>query len=63
MTAAKKLLTMETLEDNLSKGKANAPVPSWQKSILDKRERLIKQGKAQFSPWQAARKRLSEKMS
>ncbi len=62
MTLAEKLQTMEALWDDLCRREADVPVPAWQKSILDERERLVEQGKARFSSWEAARKRLSKKM-
>ena len=62
MTVAEKLQTMELLWDDLCRREGEVPVPAWQKSILDERERLIEQGKARFSHWEAARKRLSKKM-
>lgn len=62
MTLMEKLQTMEALWETLSRQEADVPVPSWQKSILDERERLIEQGQARFSKWEAARKRLSKKM-
>jgi hypothetical protein len=62
MTLAEKLQTMETLWNDLCRKDANIQVPSWQKEILDERERLVEQGKARFSRWEAARKRLSKKM-
>jgi Putative addiction module component len=61
MTLAEKLQTMETLWDDLCRREADVPVPSWQKAILDEREHLIEQGKARFSNWEAAKKRLSKK--
>jgi hypothetical protein len=62
MTLAEKPQTMEALWEDLCKREEDVPVPSWQRSILDERERLIEQGKAQFIPWEVAKKRLSEKM-
>jgi hypothetical protein len=63
MTVAEKLRTMESLWDNLCKRESDVPVPPWQKTLLDDRERLVAQGKARFVPREAARKRLSKKMS
>jgi putative addiction module component len=62
MTLAEKLRTMETLWDDLCRRDADVPLPSWHKEILDERERLVQQGKARFSHWKDARKRLSKKM-
>jgi Putative addiction module component len=63
MTLAEKLRTMETLWDDLCRREADVPVPAWQKEILDERERLIEHGKARFSTWASARKRLSKRMA
>jgi hypothetical protein len=63
MTLKEKLRTMEALWDELCKRENDVPVPSWHESVLDERERLIEEGKARFSNWDAARKRLSKKMS
>jgi hypothetical protein len=62
MTLVEKLQTMEALWDDLCRREADVPVPPWQKSVLDERERLTEQGKARFGSWEAARKRLSKKM-
>jgi putative addiction module component (TIGR02574 family) len=61
MTLEEKLRTMEALWDNLCQHEETIPVPQWQKDLLDERERLIKQGRAQFSDWETAKKRISEK--
>jgi hypothetical protein len=63
MTLSEKLRTMETLWDDLCRRETNVPVPPWQKEILDERERLVQEGKARFSRWEAARRRLSKRMS
>jgi Putative addiction module component len=59
MTLAEKLRAMETLWDDFCRREADVPVPSWQESILDERERLSEQGKAHFSSWEGARKRIA----
>ena len=53
---------MELLWDDLSHSEADVPVSAWQKAILEEREFLVVQGKARFSSWKSARKRLSKKM-
>ena len=62
MTLAEKLQTMEALWNDLCRREAEVPVAAWQKTILDERERLLEQGKARFSSWESARKRLAKKM-
>jgi hypothetical protein len=49
MTLAEKLRTMEMLWDELCRREADVPVPSWQKEILDERERLVEQGYAKVT--------------
>ena len=63
MTLEEKLRTMEALWDDLCRREEAVPVPQWQKDLLDERERLVKQGQAQFMDWQTAKKRISERTS
>lgn len=60
MTLEEKLRAMEELWDDLCEHEADVPVPRWQKSLLDERERLIEQGKAHFTDWETAKKRIAE---
>jgi hypothetical protein len=34
----------------------------WQKDILEERERLVEQGKAQFVEWEIAKERIAERI-
>lgn len=61
MTLEEKLRAMEALWDDLCRRDDAVPVPQWQKDLLDDRERLIQQGKARFSDWDSAKKRISKK--
>ena len=63
MTLEEKLRAMEALWDDLCRREESVPVPQWHKDILDERERLIEQGKAQFIDWETAKKRISERTS
>ena len=35
-------------------------VPNWHKQVLDERERLLAEGKAQFLDWEEAKRRIDE---
>ncbi len=60
MTLEEKLRAMEALWDDLCRHEDSVPVPQWQKELLDERERLIQSGKAQFTDWESAKKRISK---
>jgi putative addiction module component (TIGR02574 family) len=60
MTIEEKLQTMEALWDDLCHNEETLPVHDWQKEILDERERLIKNGQAQFLDWEDAKKRIAK---
>ncbi len=61
MTLEEKLRAMEALWTDICRREENVPVPQWHKDLLDERERLVKEGKAQFLDWQAAQQRISER--
>jgi putative addiction module component (TIGR02574 family) len=63
MTLEEKLRIMEALWDNLCRNEETMPVHQWQKDLLDERERLVKEGKAQFVDWETAKKRIAERIS
>jgi hypothetical protein len=63
MTLADKLSAMEALWEDLCRQADALEVPQWQKDLLDAREQLIAQGKARFSDWDTARKRIDERTS
>jgi Putative addiction module component len=62
MTLDEKLRVMEALWDDLCR-KETLPVHQWQKDLLDERERLVREGKAQFVDWESAKKRIAEQIS
>jgi hypothetical protein len=59
MTLDEKLLTMEALWEDLCRQEEKVPVPDWQKEILKKRAKLVKEGKARFVDWEDAKKRIA----
>lgn len=63
MTIEEKLEAMEALWDDLCQHAEALPVHDWQKQILDDRERLIGEGKAQFLDWEQAKKEIARETS
>ncbi len=63
MTVTEKLQAMEELWSDLCCNQEQIPVPQWHKNILDRREELIKQGKATFVDWETAKKRIATRIS
>jgi len=60
MALREKLLVMEAFWDDISRDEQNVEVPQWHKDILDERERLIAEGKAQFIDWEDAKNQIRE---
>jgi hypothetical protein len=63
MTVTEKLQVMEELWSDLCCNQDQIPVPQWHKDILDKREELVKQGKATFVDWETAKKRIAVRIA
>ena len=61
MSRADKLRAMEALWADLSRDEAEFDSPSWLGVILRETEQLVRDGKAKFSDWQAARRRIHRK--
>ena len=55
-----KLLVMEAIWDDISGEEQNLEVPQWHKEVLDERERLLAEGKAQFVDWEDAKRQIDE---
>ena len=55
-----KLLVMEAIWDDISGEEKNLEVPQWHKEVLDERERLLAEGKAQFVDWEDAKRQIDE---
>ena len=58
LTLPQKLKLMEELWADLSQSPEQVPVPDWHVEVLAEREKLVLQGKAKFSDWSEAKKRL-----
>lgn len=63
MTLEEKLRAMEALWDDLCQHEEDVPVPQWHKQVLDERESLIEEGKAEFHDLETAKKRIAERTS
>ena len=63
LTLEEKLRVMEALWEDLCRKESELPVYQWQKDILDSRERLIEEGKAEFEDWETAKKSIAERIS
>jgi len=63
MTIEAKLQLMEALWADLCQHEEALPVYKWQKKILDRRERLITEGKTQFIDWEESRTRIEKETS
>ena len=61
MTIEEKLQTMEALWNDLCRRNA-VPVPQWHKDILDERQRLIDEGKAEFIDWETAKEQIRTRL-
>ena len=59
MTQEEKLQTMESLWDSLWPTQKTVPSPEWHGSILQERAEHLASGRATFTDWDAAKKRLS----
>jgi hypothetical protein len=62
MTIEEKLRAMEALWDDLCQRGA-VGVPQWHKDILEDRESLINEGKAEFIDWEGAKKQIRDRTS
>lgn len=63
MSRADKLRAMETLWADLSRDEAEVESPGWHGAVLRETEQLVRDGKAKFSDWQTARRRIHRKAS
>jgi hypothetical protein len=61
MTVAEKLRTLELLWGDDCRNEQNIPVPQWHKDLLDERERLVREGNAQFESWETAKARIAKR--
>ena len=58
-----KLRMMEALWDGIAPNEAELEVPQWHKDLLDEREQLVRDGKAEFIDWEIAKKQIRDAIS
>jgi Putative addiction module component len=61
MSRDEKLRAMEALWADLSRNEDRFESPAWHEQALREAERAVKNGKAQFSDWEEAKKRIRRK--
>ena len=61
MSREDKLRAMEALWADLTRDEAELESPGWHGAILRETEQLVREGKARFSDWQSARRRIRRK--
>jgi hypothetical protein len=61
MSREEKLRAMEALWADLSQDEAALESPAWHREALRETEQLAREGKAKFSDWQTARRRIRRK--
>lgn len=61
MSREDKLRAMEALWADLSREEAEVAPPGWHGAALREAEQLVRDGKAEFSDWQVASRRLRRK--
>ena len=58
MPLHEKLVVMEAIWSDISRVEASIDVPQWHRDLLDEREALISEGKAQFTEWDDAKEQI-----
>ena len=51
---------LELLWDDIARHGDDLEMPQWQKDLLEKRERLIEEGKAEFVDWNEAKQQIAK---
>ncbi|WP_404299548.1 addiction module protein [Halomonas sp.] len=62
MSTREKLRTMEALWDDLTRDPGSVPVPDWHREELNERSVRAEAGGTAFSEWDAAKRRLKERL-
>lgn len=61
-SVAEKLMLMERLWDDLSRRPSDVPIPEWHGAVLAERQAAVREGRTSFVEWEAAKKRLRERL-
>jgi putative addiction module component (TIGR02574 family) len=62
LSIAEKLVLMERLWDDLSRRPSDVPIPEWHGDVLAERQAAVREGRTSFVEWEAAKKRLRERL-
>ena len=62
MTKLDKIAVMEKLWEDLCRDPEAVPSPTWHKDVLEAREKDINEGKAKFSSFDRAKKRIRDQI-
>ncbi|MDA1055239.1 MAG: addiction module protein [Planctomycetota bacterium] len=62
MTLTEKLALMERLWSDLSRRPEDVPSPQWHGEVLAERIAAVREGRTEFVDWDAAKKRLRERL-
>ena len=62
LTITEKLLLMERLWEDLSRRPTDVPIPEWHGDILSQRRAAVDEGRTSFVEWEAAKKRLRQRL-
>ena len=62
MTVTEKLALMERLWSDLSRRPEDVPSPDWHGEVLAERIVAVREGRTKFVDWDAAKKRLRERL-
>jgi putative addiction module component (TIGR02574 family) len=62
MSLTEKLALMERLWSDLSRRPEDVPSPEWHGEVLAERIAAVREGRTQFVDWDAAKKRLSDRL-
>ena len=60
MPLREKLQVMEALWDDIARQDDVLEMPQWQKDLLDERERMVAEGKAEFVGWEVAKEQIAK---
>jgi hypothetical protein len=63
MSFHEKLQVMEALWEEISREEDRVEVLQWHRDLLDERESLVREGKAQFLDWETAKKQIQDATS
>ena len=60
MPLREKLQVMEALWDDIARQDDVLEMPQWQKDLLDERERMVAEGKAEVVDWEVAKEQIAK---